>query len=150
MIKYKTQVHLWEETQRAAHELGLPIVIINREECAEKETRKIDDLQKILKGELELPAGKSMVDIAKEAIVKFENNAVGLEFAESDVQAKFFTQAQRENLISTIMNVLEQMPEIAYEEKYEYLSQVTEIIQQAEFHRNNSYDERRPKRTPVQ
>lgn len=130
MLKYKAQVHLWEETQRAAHELGVPIVIINREECAEKETGKIDDLQKILKGELELPAGKSMVDIAKEAIVKFENNAVGLEFAESDVQAKFFTQAQRENLISTIMNVLEQMPEIAYEERYEYLSQVTEIIQQ--------------------
>lgn len=130
MLKYKAQVHLWEETQRAAHELGVPIVIINREECAEKETGKIDDLQKILKGELELPAGKSMVDIAKEAIVKFENNAVGLEFAESDVQAKFFTQTQRENLISTIMNVLEQMPEIAYEERYEYLSQVTEIIQQ--------------------
>ena len=130
MLKYKAQVHLWEETQRAAHELGVPIVIINREECAEKETEKIDDLQKILKGELELPAGKNMVDIAKEAIVKFENNAVGLEFAESDVQAKFFTQDQRENLISTIMNVLEQMPEIAYEERYKYLSQVTEIIQQ--------------------
>lgn len=130
MLKYKVQVHLWEETQRAAYELGLPIVIINREECAEKETQKIDDLKKILKGELELPAGKSIVDIAKEAIVKFENNAVGLEFAESDVQTQYFTQTQRENLILTIMNVLEQMPEIAYEERYEYLSQVTEIIQQ--------------------
>lgn len=130
MLKYKAQVHLWEETQRAAHELGIPIVIINREECAEKEAEKIENMQKILKEELELPAEKNMADIAKEAIVKFENNAVGLEFAESDVQAQYFTQAQRENLISTIMNVLEQMPETAYEERHEYLSQVTEIIKQ--------------------
>lgn len=130
MLKYETKAHLWQETQRAAHELGLPIVIINREECAEKETKKIDNLQKILKGELKLPGGKNMVDIAKEAIVKFENNAVGLEFAESDVQTKYFTQTQRETLISTIMNVLEQMPEMAYEERHEYLRQITDIIKQ--------------------
>lgn len=130
MIKYKAKVHYWEETQKAAHELGIPIVIINREECAEKETKKIDDLQRILKGELELPEGKSIIDIAKEVIVKFENNAVGFEFVEPDIQVKYFTQEQREKLISNIMNVLEQMPESAYEERYKYLSQVTEIIQQ--------------------
>lgn len=130
MLKYKAQVHLWEETQRAAQELEIPIVIINREECAEKEMAKVDEMKKMLKGEFTLPEGKSIVDIAREAIVKFENNAVGLKFAENDVQAQYFTQTQREDLIDTIMNVLEQMPEIDYEERYEYLSQITEITKQ--------------------
>lgn len=91
MLKHKAQVHLWEETQRAAQELGIPIVIVNREECAEKEMEKIEEMKKLLKGELTLPEGTSIVDIAREAIVKFENNAVGLVFAEDDVQAQYFT-----------------------------------------------------------
>lgn len=129
-LKYKTQVHLWEETQRAAQELGIPIVIINREECAEKEIVKVDEMKQILRGEQKIQNGKSIVSIAKEAIVKFENNGVGLEFAEFDVQAKYFTQAQREDLMDTLKNVLNQMPENAYEDRYEYLSQITEIIKQ--------------------
>lgn len=32
--------------------------------------------------------------------------------------------------MATIMNVLEQMPEINYEERYEYLNQITEITKQ--------------------
>ncbi len=130
MLKYKTQVHLWEETQRAAQELGIPIVIINREKCAEKEMAKVDEMKKMLKGEVTLPEGKSMVDIAREAIVKFENNVVGLEFAETDIQDQYFTQTQREDLLATTMNVLDQMPETDYEERYEYLSQITEIAKQ--------------------
>ncbi len=130
MSKYKAQVHLWEETQKAAHELGIPIVVINREECAEKELLKIQEMQKMLRGEIEIPKDKSIVDIAKEAIVKFENNAVGLTFAEKNLKAQYFTQAQREELISTIENVLRQIPETDYEKRYEYFSQITEIIRQ--------------------
>lgn len=143
LANYNAKVRLWEQTQKAAYDLGIPIIIINRELCAEKEMEKLEALQKILKGESELPEGKSMADIAKEAITKFENNAVGLEFAESDVQSKYFTHQQRKQLMSDILGVLDKMPEVAYEERLNYLNQLTEIVEQEHSKRGSSIPDAR-------
>lgn len=126
--RQKARKHYFEETLKAAEQLGIPIVVINREECAEHEFSKIEEMQKMLRGEIPLPQGKSKIDIARDALVKFENNGVGLEFADTELQSKYFTFRQREELLSCIIGVLEQIPEDSYEERYEYLLGVTEII----------------------
>lgn len=128
--EYNAKVHLWEETKKAAEQLQIPIVIINREECAEMEMAKVLEMKKMLKGEAELPEGKTIVDIAKDLITKFENNAVGIEYADSRVKSKYFTEEQREDLFLTIVKALDDDPSITQEEKNEYLTQIVTIIKQ--------------------
>ena len=128
--EYNAKIHLWEETQKAAEQLQIPIVIINREQCAEMEMAKVLEMKKMLKGETKLPEGKTVTDIAKDLITKFENNAVGIEFASNEVKRKYFTEGQREDMISTIVMALDNNPSITPAEKKEYLSQIVVILKQ--------------------
>ena len=128
--EYKAQVHLWEETQKASSQLGIPIVIINREECAEREMAKIEEMKKMLKGEIELPKDKTFEQVASEIVTKFENNAVGLQFAKEDVRKKYFTQSQREEIINILKNKTKELPKDAYQEKYEHLKTLKRIMLQ--------------------
>ena len=128
--EYNAKVHLWEETKKAAEQLQIPIVIINREQCAEMEMAKVLEMKKMLKGEAKLPEGKTITDIAKDLITKFENNAVGIEFASDEVKRKYFTEEQREDLFLTIVKALDDDPSITPAEKKEYLSQIVVILKQ--------------------
>ena len=126
--EYNAKVHLWEETQKAAEQLQIPIVIINREECAELEMAKVLEMKKMLKGEAKLPEGKTVIDIAKDLITKFENNAVGVEYASNEINSRYFTNGQREEMYSTIIKALDNDPNITQEEKRDYQAQVLTIL----------------------
>lgn len=58
-------------------------------------------------GEKELDEGESKEQLIEKIIVKFENNAIGLMYADDKLKLKYFTEAQRTNNLSIIEKSLE-------------------------------------------
>lgn len=115
----------WQMTKKAAAQLGIPIVVINREYFAEKEQSNIEDMQAKLMGEKELDEGESKEQLIENLIVKFENNAIGLMYADAKVKSKYFTEVQRTNNFSIIEQSLEKMKS---ENPIEYKRCLTKFI----------------------
>ena len=97
----------YQETKKMAAQLGIPIVVIDRERMAIREETRITAMKKILEGKpldekekefyeeyMDMPKPK----LVKEIITKFENNATGLRFltAPNQIGSKYFTNEKRE------------------------------------------------------
>ena len=106
----------WIMTKKLAAQLGIPIVVIDRERFAKKEMEKIELLQKLINGEevdgekygkyLKEYEGMSKPELIRESIIKFENNRVGIQF-NKNLHAKYFTQKQFEQMVSNIRNAID-------------------------------------------
>lgn len=80
----------WIRTKKAAAQLGVPIVVIDREYFAQRETDKIDLMKKLITGEYideekykeyyEQYGSLSKTELIEQLIIKFENNRTGLRF----------------------------------------------------------------------
>ena len=99
----------WQMTKKAAAQLGIPIVVINREYFAEKEQNKVEDMQAKLMGKKKLEDGESKEQLIKDIIVKFENNAIGLKYVEGRVKSDYFTENKRIENYTLIENSLKMM-----------------------------------------
>ena len=121
----------WKMTKKLAAQMGIPIVVIDREKFAEKETEKLEAMQKILRGESvdEKKYGKytklSKPELVKQMIIKFENNRIGIQFKEK-MHDKFFTQEQFENLYKNIEKDILMLPTSDKNKCFEILKQVLE------------------------
>lgn len=130
----------WELTKKAASQLGIPIVIINREYFAEREQDRVREMQAKLIGEKEFEEGERPEQLIRQLIVNFENNATGLKYADPRVQEEYFTNEQRIENIKIIEKSIETIKEERPEEykrcletfvgtlkeevrKYEYVSE---------------------------
>ena len=109
----------WIRTKKLAAQLGIPIVVIDRERFAEREMQKIELMQQVLNGDIidkEKYAeylGKdldnyiselrkmSKQELIKQMITKFENNSVGIQFNEK-LSKKYFTNDQLDEMIRNI------------------------------------------------
>ena len=122
----------WIMTKKAAAQLGVPIVVIDREYFAERETEKINLIKKLILNEKvsdsdyldefkQLPKS----ELVKEIITKFENNATGLQFS-SKLKDKFFTQEQLECLMADIENAIENMQD---EDKKECIAALANVAE---------------------
>lgn len=106
----------WIMTKKLAAQLGIPIVVIDKERFAKREMEKIELLQKLINGEevdgekygeyLKEYEGMSKPELIRESIIKFENNRVGIQF-NKNLHAKYFTQKQFEGMVSNIRDTID-------------------------------------------
>ena len=91
----------WIVAKKAAAQLGIPIVIIDREYFLQRETDKISVMKKLITGE-EIDEEKyeeyikeygnlSKAELIEQIIIKFENNRVGLQFNDELKRNIFYT-----------------------------------------------------------
>ena len=127
----------YQETKKMAAQLGIPIVVIDRERMAIREETRITAMKKILEGkpldEKEKEFYEEYIDmpkpkLVKEIITKFENNATGLRFltAPNQIGSKYFTNEKREQNVETLEKIIDVMPE---EQKTECKEALEEAIQ---------------------
>ena len=105
-----------------AAQLGIPIVVIDRERIAIREETRIKAMKKILQGK---PLDKKEQEfyeeyenmpepkLVKEIITKFENNANGLRFltGEGQIGRKYFTDEKRKQNLEALEKIIDVMPE---------------------------------------
>lgn len=118
----------WESTKKAASQLNIPIVIIDREYFAEKEKIKIQKMFEILSGKSENYLEMSRIEIMREIIVQFENNVTGLRFANESIKNKYFTDIDRENNIKRILENIRMKKENNYKEYRTELIELYSIL----------------------
>ncbi len=94
----------WRMTKKAASQLGVPIVVIDREKYAIRETEKIKLMEEIFLGEKENTLGLRDEELLERMIVEFENNKTGLMYASEELKQKYFTDEKREKMIENIKN----------------------------------------------
>lgn len=134
-VDWKTQRESdpkWIMSKKAAAQLGVPIVIIDREYFAQRELEKVNLIEKMILGE---NADKSTYstefeklskpELIKEAITKFENNVMGIQFNQ-ELKKKYFTNEQALNLIQNIKNEIDKMSGNAKTECMQALADVAE------------------------
>lgn len=106
------QKRLWEETKKASMDFAtkdengnavpLPIVKINREECAKNEIRKIKEAFETYI-ETEDPL------LLPKIITEFENNRTGNKSPHDYIREKYFSQSDIEKMLSRITKTIEAM-----------------------------------------
>ena len=124
----------WIMTKKAAAQLGVPIVVIDREHFAERETEKIDLIKKLIKGEdiieekykeyLDQYKDLSKAELIEQLIIKFENNRTGLQYNEK-INQTYFTQKQLEGIMNEVCEVIENMPSNEKKECYNSLRNIS-------------------------
>lgn len=107
-----------DETKRIAAELGIPIVVINREKFAQKESERIAVMEKLIKGEkITDPKQQRYADeyknmktpeLIKQVIIKYGNNRTGIQFSDT-LREKYFTLEQFKNTKSIIDKSIDNM-----------------------------------------
>ena len=126
----------YQETKKMAAQLGIPIVVIDRERMAIREETRITAMKKILEGKpldekeqefykyINMPKPK----LVKEIITKFENNANGLRFLTdpNQIGSKYFTNEKREQNVEALEKIIDVMPE---EQKTECKEALEEAIE---------------------
>ncbi len=106
----------WIRTKKLAAQLGIPIVIIDREYFAKREIEKIELMKKMVKGE-EIDEAKygeyidefkkmSKPELIQKMFIKFENNTVGLQF-NSKLRNKYFTISELDKMTEEIFEVID-------------------------------------------
>ncbi len=98
----------WMMTKKAAYQLGVPIVIINREKCAKQELKKVKELTSIFTATKQ-PEGVNKAEVLKELLITFENNAFSIKFAKSKLKKQYFTEEDRKKLLSIIDTELKRL-----------------------------------------
>lgn len=137
----------WIRTKKAAAQIGVPIVVIDREYFAGRETEKIDLMKKLITGEeidkekykeyLEQYGSLSKAELIEQLIIKFENNRTSLQFNEK-LNQTYFTQEQLETIIQETYLAIEQMSPI---EKKDCLNSFKSVLFK-EFTENKNYYEK--------
>ena len=156
----------YNETKKLAAQLGIPIVVIDRERIAIREETRIKAMKKILQGK---PLDKKEQEfyeeyenmpepkLVKEIITKFENNANGLRFltGEGQIGRKYFTDEKRKQNLETMEKIIDEMPEETKKEckkalEYAVLEEKTksemEIYQDITYSDQQHRDEQEKKR----
>jgi len=115
----------WRQTKKAAAQLGIPIVIINREAVIISEQKRLlNNLKRLTSLDTETNVKK----IFESIITNFENNVVGLQFAEN-LKDKFFTDDDRNSIYDIIENALNVYKNSNPEFYYECLYVIKELLE---------------------
>ena len=113
----------YDETKKAASQLNIPIVIIDREKFAFQELKRIDEklsaFEDAIRNGNPIPADKKK-EMMKEIITSFENNSMG-EFFSSKT---YFTDDKRKSIISKLKDTLSQLPKEDYHEGLRALQEI--------------------------
>ena len=107
--------------QIIANQIGVPILVIPREKCAQREMARIQELKDKLLGKIERSQDETDESIIRALIVKFNNNREGI-LTSKYLREKYFTESEHKELIDLINVRLSQVAE-DNPEKYESLVQ---------------------------
>lgn len=121
-----TQDGRFKTAQFVASQTEIPILIIPREKCAQREQAKIQELKDKLLGYKERSDGETDGSIIKDLIVKFNNNREGI-LTSQGLREKYFTEGEHIELVGTINARLSQLMATNPEE-YESLVQTVSQI----------------------
>ena len=91
----KTQ-EIWENSKKAAKQFGIPIVIVDQDECTRRENQELQDMLQ------EFNVTKNPELISK-IIVKFENNRRGNDFGKEIVNTDFAIDGQSDTITRNSM-----------------------------------------------
>lgn len=111
--EYMEKDERWKEAQKAAAQFDVPIVIVDRAVCAERESKKISELVNSFE------ETKDMSLISK-IITEFENNRAGNRDYHKEITQKYFSEEILEDYIGRIENVISDLStknqrKVAYE-----------------------------------
>ena len=113
----------WRMTQKAASQLDIPIVIMDKESIVKNEFKKFEHLKKIFLGKIPNDTELNEYQILNELIVSFENNRISVASSENikkknqlnklknrinvdsskSLKDKYFSETQRQELIDSII-----------------------------------------------
>lgn len=116
----------FKTAQFVASQTGLPILVIPREKCAQREETKMQELKDMLLGNKERSHGETDESIIRKLIVKFNNNREGI-LASKGLREKYFTEGEHIELVGTINARLSQLM-ASNPEQYESLVQTVSEI----------------------
>ena len=98
----------WMKTKKAAAQLGVPIVVIDREKFAQRENEKIEEMRNVFLGVQENKEGLSDEYLLERMVVEFENNRTGMRDAK-EIGDKYFTDEQRQDLFDAINTKIDKL-----------------------------------------
>lgn len=123
---------LWQNTKKAAKQLGIPIVLFNKEEILQNEQRKIEQLQRYFLGEEKDNENRSMEEILEQVIVLFENNASSVQKPNmhgKSYKEKYFSNTDRVQLHDKVFKRISELIEIKPKEGKKLLNTYRKICE---------------------
>ncbi|MBR3132569.1 MAG: hypothetical protein IKG42_00565 [Clostridia bacterium] len=124
----------WNMTKKLAADLGIPIVVIDREYFANREYDKIELMKKLILDEkinenlyyeyLPEYENLSKPELLEKLIVKYENNKVGL-MCSNVLKEKYFSDERLENIIGEIDKSIKNLDSKEYKECVQALAHVS-------------------------
>ena len=123
-ITKKINEGVYEEQLKAAYDLDIPLLIINRDALAMQEFNRIKRDLKLLENydNADAKKEKTFEEIMHEIIVRFENNAVGCEYHKSK-QERFNSEA-RKQLIESIVYIIKKGDKLQIDNRFSYLHRI--------------------------
>lgn len=105
----------WKETQRAAAQFGIPIVMVDRALCAKKESEKISNLMNTFEKTRDMKLISQIVN-------EFENNRAGNRDYHKEICEKYFSNEMLEGYLGRIESIIAELPTVKQRKKaYEFL-----------------------------
>lgn len=93
----------WEESQKAAYQFGVPIVILDRAKIAQKEQEKLENLVKKFEKNQD-------ASIIPTLICEFENNRTGCRDYHEEIEKAFFSKKHLDDYVKRIETTIENLP----------------------------------------
>lgn len=90
------QKRMWIESKKAAKDFGIPVVIVNREECAIREKQKIKEMLE------EIKAGNE--EKVVELITKFENGRTSYGESHKHIRDKYFSKEEMDLMLESLFD----------------------------------------------
>lgn len=118
----------WRVTKKAAGQLQIPIVIIDREKCVQKEWEKVENLQNILLGKSENKDNVSDTYLMSQIITKFENNANSVRTSEK-LSNEYFNSEQRNDMIKNIVGYIKSFEKVDFNKYQELFNTFKDIVE---------------------
>lgn len=118
----------WRVSTKAAKQMKLPIVMIDREECVKKEWEKVVELQNILLGRTENKDNISESDLIESMVLKFENNVNSIRGSEI-LASKYFTFEQRNTMATNIVKYIKSLENVDFDKYQQLFNKYREVIQ---------------------
>lgn len=127
----RQQDEQWRITKKAASQLGIPIVVIDREKFAKRELQKIEDLEAVFLGKVENKENIPETELLEKIIVKFENNATGIQTSRT-LYNKYFTNEQGSNMIGRLWGKIKELDNTNFEKYIELVDKFVEVLKNEE------------------
>jgi hypothetical protein len=117
----------WRMTIKAAAQKGKDVKIICRERSAISETKKIKQMEQQLLGKAKREKDLTDEQLIERMIVEFENNKISMRYASEELQEKYFTDLQREELLQRIENYIDVFKESDWDKYHQLVKKLASI-----------------------